>query len=415
MSIPRAIELLNWIRPLLEANLLLVVASFPLALLSRWLAPSQRLRLGQALIAAALLLPFLSMHVPRETLLYPSVQIWSGAPSGDDASYALLTTAHPDSDTPSVGVRVESQPLSGVLVVWAVIALLLLVRHTAQSLRLSLNLRKLPLLRSLGRLRIVATEGDLTPYSFRSLTRAYVAVPASMLTEPDDLRISIRHELQHHRAGDTRWAHLAAIAPGLKPGDAVARGQTIGSMGRSAGGYVIPKERAHLHLELGLMVTREFQTWYATRKFGSRNDHGPWNGMNLMGIDPLDVFNAFRSKRVDTFDEYFASMGTAVRLRIATRRIPDFTQRYPTLVERGTDELIAGWEVSFNATGLPFHWRPLTIAQVMGYRPNEVRILETNEVELKSMRCRSLIVKRRGNPEPGPDLRTFLQQLFGLP
>jgi len=211
------------------------------------------------------------------------------------------------------------------------------------------------------------------------------------------------------------YAHLAAIAPGLKPGDAVARGQTIGSMGRSAGGYVIPKERAHLHLELGLMVTREFQTWYATRKFGSRNDHGPWNGMNLMGIDPLDVFNAFRSKRVDTFDEYFASMGTAVRLRIATRRIPDFTQRYPTLVERGTDELIAGWEVSFNATGLPFHWRPLTIAQVMGYRPNEVRILETNEVELKSMRCRSLIVKRRGNPEPGPDLRTFLQQLFGLP
>jgi len=211
------------------------------------------------------------------------------------------------------------------------------------------------------------------------------------------------------------YAHLAAIAPGLKPGDPVARGQTIGTMGRSAGGYTIPKERAHLHLELGLMVTREFQTWYTTRKFGSRNDHGLWNGMNLMGIDPLDAFNAFRSKRVATFAEYFAGMGTAVRLRIATRRIPDFTQRYPSLVERGTDELIAGWEVSFNATGLPFRWQPLSIAQVMGYRPNEVRILETNEAVLKSMRCRSLIVKRRGKPEPGPDLRTVLQQLFGLP
>lgn len=211
------------------------------------------------------------------------------------------------------------------------------------------------------------------------------------------------------------YAHLAAIAPGLQPGVRVNAGQTLGTMGRSAGGYTIPKERAHLHFELGLMITEEFQSWYAARKFGSRNEHGLWNGMNLMGIDPLDFFTAFRARKVDSFADYFSHQVPAVRIRIATRRIPDFTRRYPALVTQGTEELLAGWEVCFTATGLPFRWTPLGIAGVMGFRPNEVRILEVDDVALRGMRGKSLVTRRQGRPEPGKDLQTVLQQLFGLP
>lgn len=210
------------------------------------------------------------------------------------------------------------------------------------------------------------------------------------------------------------YAHLASLAPGLQVGDRVERGQTLGLMGRSAGGYTIPRERAHLHFELGLMITRDFQSWYVARKFGSPNEHGLWNGMNLMGFDPLGFFDDFKARRVDNFREYLVTLERAVRIRIATRRIPDFVQRYPSLVTQSPDDSLAGWEVDFSATGLPIRWAPLTAHDVDGYRPQEVKIIENNIALTKTYRCRSLVVMRGKNSEPGKDLQTVLQQLFGL-
>ena len=57
-------------------------------------------------------------------------------------------------------------------------------------------------------------------------------------------------------------------------------------MGRSAGGYAIPKDRAHVHFEIGLKLSDNFDSWFTWKKFGSPNQHENWNGMNLMGLDP---------------------------------------------------------------------------------------------------------------------------------
>lgn len=210
------------------------------------------------------------------------------------------------------------------------------------------------------------------------------------------------------------YAHLASVASGLAPGRRVERGQTLGQMGRSAGGYTIPRDRAHLHLEIGVMMTRDFQSWYRARKFGSPNDHGLWNGMNLMGFDPLDFFNAFRERRIDNFEQYFSKMEPAVRFRVSTRRMPDFVDRYPSLLTKAPEGIVAGWEVAVNHTGLPFRFTPLTASELVGYSANEVRVVEFNESLLKKNRCRSLVATRRGAPRPGGDLETVIQQLFGI-
>ncbi len=213
----------------------------------------------------------------------------------------------------------------------------------------------------------------------------------------------------------TLYAHLSAVAPGLKAGDPVTRGQVIATMGRSSGGYVIPKDRAHLHYEIGLMATRQFQSWYEWKKFGSPNEQGLYNGMNLMGVDALDFFNQFRARRVNNFAEYFAQLPAVARLRIATSQVPDFVQRYPDLL---TGEIplagVAGWEVKVNATGLPFAWTPLKATDVMGFRANEVRLSDVDADALKHFRCKSIAVLRRGEYQPGRDLETMLQQVFGL-
>jgi Membrane proteins related to metalloendopeptidases len=211
----------------------------------------------------------------------------------------------------------------------------------------------------------------------------------------------------------TLYAHLARIEDWVRPGAGVQRGQTIATMGHSAGGYVLPKERAHLHFEIGLAVTTEFQRWYDSRKFGSKNDHGMWNGMNLMGIDPLDFMNRWRARKVDTFDAYFAAMEPVAMVRIATRRVPDFVRRYPTLVTGTMPMITNGWEIRFNWSGIPFAWRPLSADEAKGLEMNRPVVVEVNAELERKERSKRLAVKVRGEWRAASDLETVLQQLFG--
>jgi murein DD-endopeptidase MepM/ murein hydrolase activator NlpD len=223
--------------------------------------------------------------------------------------------------------------------------------------------------------------------------------------------------LEHPEASPTvytLYAHLARIAPGLRAGDRVQRGQAIGVMGHSSGGYTIPRDRAHLHFEIGVMVTRNFQSWYNWKKFGSPNDHGLWNGMNLMGIDPLDFLSEWRNHRVDTFAEYFAHMPVAVRVRIASNQVPDFVTRYPELVTKPLPPVVSGWEIEFNWTGLPFRWTPLSSLETSVLALNRPVIVNADAAIERHERSKTLVVYRRGQWVVGHDLNTVLQQLFGL-
>jgi murein DD-endopeptidase MepM/ murein hydrolase activator NlpD len=212
----------------------------------------------------------------------------------------------------------------------------------------------------------------------------------------------------------TLYAHLSRVAPGIKVGGRVARGQVLATMGHSAGGYAIPRERAHLHFEIGLMVTRDFQAWYDARKFGSHNDHGIWNGMNLMGFDPLEFLRQFRARRVDNFQDYIAQMEPALRVRLATHRVPDFVQRYPALLTKPLPLVVDGWDIKVNWTGLPISLTPLTGMDVVGLAPDKPVLLDVNADIERRYRCKSLVVSRRGTPTPGKDLEIVLQQMFGL-
>lgn len=213
----------------------------------------------------------------------------------------------------------------------------------------------------------------------------------------------------------TLYAHLARIEPGIGPGTPVKQGQTIALMGHSAGGGGIPKERAHMHFEIGLMMTTSFNSWYAWRKFGSSNEQGLWNGMNLMGIDPQDFLRQWRAGKVDNFQQYFDSLRAVVRVRIATSRTPDFIQRYPALLRKPLPMgFVSGWEIECNSTGLPFAWTPLGPNDVAGMRPDSVQIVSAESAVLRAYHCKSLVKPRGPGYVPGGDLLTMLQQVFGI-
>ena len=212
----------------------------------------------------------------------------------------------------------------------------------------------------------------------------------------------------------TLYAHLARVESGIRPGVTVRAGQVIGLMGHSSSGS-IPRDRAHLHFEIGLRVSDDFESWYRSKKFGNPNEHGNWNGMNLMGFDPLDFLRQWRGGHVDDFQQYLDRLHPVVKVRVVTSRQPDFIQRYPSLLQKPLPAgLIGGWEVACNSTGLPFAWTPIPAAEVAGQRTGTVAIVSVDGAAVRAYHCKSLVKTRRGESEPGADLEMMLQQVFGV-
>src|SRR6266853_6160594 len=95
----------------------------------------------------------------------------------------------------------------------------------------------------------------------------------------------------HHRIEGldiySLYAHLHEVRRDLRMGQSVKAGEPIAIMGRTANTREgISKDRAHVHFELNLFVSDRFSSWYKKAARGERNDHGDWNGQNLLGLDP---------------------------------------------------------------------------------------------------------------------------------
>jgi hypothetical protein len=217
----------------------------------------------------------------------------------------------------------------------------------------------------------------------------------------------------------TLYGHLASIESGVGVGTPVRRGQKLGVMGHSAGGYVIPVERAHLHFEIGLRLSDNFDRWYREQGYGNPNRHGDFNGMNLVGFDPLAFFDAFRKGAVRQPLDFIATLPVAATVFIRDARTPDFARRYPMLVE-GERPLggVAGWEVDFSPFALPLRLRPVSRPpELAGARPSRFTVLRQDPAA-NSLRCQDILdaaKARRGSPAfvPGKDLRENLEILFG--
>ena len=59
--------------------------------------------------------------------------------------------------------------------------------------------------RRFGRLDIRLCDTINVPFSTRGLRRRHIFVPSGMLAQPDELRITLSHELQHMRRNDVEW------------------------------------------------------------------------------------------------------------------------------------------------------------------------------------------------------------------
>lgn len=144
------------------------------------------------------------------------------------------------------------------------------------------------------------------------------------------------------------YAHLAEIT--VKPKDKVVTGSVLGRMGYT--GVGLNRTRAHLHLELGLLLSHDFQKWF-DRYFASTNHHGQFNGMNLIGLDVAEFFIQQEKNPELTVTEFVRQSPPHFKITVPRRGRFSFVERHPWLVDGNRSEPGHSWEISLTATGLP--------------------------------------------------------------
>lgn len=162
------------------------------------------------------------------------------------------------------------------------------------------------------------------------------------------------------RAGNiyTLYAHLDEIQPGISRGRVVGEGASLGKMGATSNGN-IPTGSAHLHFEICLLLNTRFEAWFKKHKLTP--DHGLFNGWNLLGIDPLAVYELQEDSPENEFDlsVLLAGMPRAFTLVLKSQHCIDFFRRYPELWQ-GPHWSGGVAVVACSDNGIPLSGRPAT-------------------------------------------------------
>jgi Membrane proteins related to metalloendopeptidases len=145
------------------------------------------------------------------------------------------------------------------------------------------------------------------------------------------------------------YGHLSSIA--VQPGDAVKRGQHIAVMGYTGTG--LNRERAHLHLELNLMLSDQFEGWYNTFFRNDPNHNGIYNGMNLAGLDIARLYLALHKNPSLTIPQFLSREEAFYKVTLPKSRHLELPKLYPWMLTTGSRNEKSSWEVSFAQSGVP--------------------------------------------------------------
>jgi murein DD-endopeptidase MepM/ murein hydrolase activator NlpD len=207
--------------------------------------------------------------------------------------------------------------------------------------------------------------------------------------------IILRHSIERLEIYSL-YAHLSQIRSGLTPGRRVAAGETIGIMGRTANTRdPITVDRAHLHFELNLLLNDRFAAWFRAEHPKDTNDHGLWNGQNLVGLDPRLILLQQRRANFSLLD-HVRSQTELCRVWVRKSDF-SFVRRYQALIRpnpRAAKEGVAGYEMALNYNGLPFQLIPRAASEAG--KLGQTALLSVNAAEQRKNPCRRLVEQKDG-------------------
>ncbi len=145
------------------------------------------------------------------------------------------------------------------------------------------------------------------------------------------------------------YGHLSSVQ--VQPGQTVQQRDQLGVMGHTGDG--LDRVRAHLHLELNLMMSGQFGVWHDSLFKTDPNRNGLYNGLNLVGLDIARLYLALQKQPSLTIPEFLAKEETLYRVVLPNSPHFDLLRFYPWMRGQEGGGTAPSWEVSFNRAGVP--------------------------------------------------------------
>ena len=159
--------------------------------------------------------------------------------------------------------------------------------------------------------------------------------------------IVVLHQVGQAGVFYSLYAHLSSMA--VTAGTSVRRGQKLGMLGYTGDG--IDRRRAHVHLEMGLILSERFNDYYA-KTSGLANGHGNFHGSNLIGMNAGAFLAAHHRDPRLTPDAFLRGQEVYYKIVVPNRgQELELVQRHPWLRQPGPEG--PAWEISFTGPGVP--------------------------------------------------------------
>jgi murein DD-endopeptidase MepM/ murein hydrolase activator NlpD len=155
------------------------------------------------------------------------------------------------------------------------------------------------------------------------------------------------------------YAHLMRVE--AEAGAPVRAGQTLGRLGYTGSG--IDRRRAHLHLELNMLLSDTFEQWQRQMEAASLTASSVYHGHNLAGLDIAELFKAQAADPGLTIPGFLATQEPYYKvLAPAGPQTPSLLRRYPWLNPLATTPaappVCPSYEITLTASGLPLSMVP---------------------------------------------------------
>ena len=204
----------------------------------------------------------------------------------------------------------------------------------------------------------------------------------------------------------TLYAHLGTVR--AKTGEEVAQGAVIGRMGYTGAG--INRERAHLHLEIAVLLNEDFEGWYNRHFSGSPNKHGIYHGYNLVGLEPASILLESAKNPSFSLKKHILAQEAAYQITIPDSPNLSILRNYPWIVPDGEPATSRGWKVSFTQYGVPVK------AVAANQPPLEPRLDWVKETPFAyHAATRGIIAGSKGSPRLTDSGRRFVELIRGTP
>lgn len=145
------------------------------------------------------------------------------------------------------------------------------------------------------------------------------------------------------------YAHLSKVA--VHAGDIVKQGQKIGVMGYTGSG--LDRRRSHLHLELNLFMSSQFNSWHKFYFGANPNQHGLFNGLNLTGLNVSSFYLEKRKNPALRVSEFVKSQEIFWKVLVPKKGELELLKHYPWLATQSFNAEDPSWELWFSDSGLP--------------------------------------------------------------